>query len=104
MAQTQIQLSQLAFSIEVTKSSDYTIAVTDAGKRLVATAALTFTVPSVGTLGNGFAIDIVNDSGGTVTINGPGATNVSMADGEVATLLETNGKQRVAKGSTTIVS
>src|SRR5438132_10950984 len=67
--------------VETNKSSSYTLAAADNGKRHVATAALTITVPAVGTLGNGFEVEIVNDSGGTVTINGPGATNVSLADG-----------------------
>jgi hypothetical protein len=65
---------------------------------------ITITVPTVGTLGNGFECEIVNDSGTTVTLDGPGATNVSMNDGDIASLLETNGKQRVSRGSSTIIS
>ena len=48
--------------------------------------------------------EIVNDSGGTVTIDGPGATNVSMAGGDVACVLEFNGKQRVVDGAATLIS
>ena len=90
--------------VETTKSSGHTLVATDNGKRLVATAALTVTVPTVGTLGNGFEVEIVNDSGGTVTIDGPGATNVTLVDGDVACILEVNSKQRVAKGSSTVIS
>lgn len=90
--------------VETNKDSDYTLAAADNGKRHVATAAITITVPAVGTLGDGFEIEIVNDSGGTVTINGPGATNVSLADGDIACILEVNSKQRVVKGSSTIIS
>jgi hypothetical protein len=90
--------------VESTKGSDFTLAATDNGKRLVATAAITITAPTVGTLGDGFEVEIVNDSGGTVTIDGPGATNVSLADGDIACILEVNGKQRVAKGASTIIS
>jgi hypothetical protein len=90
--------------VETTKSAGYTIAITDNGTRIVATAAITLTVPAVGTLGDGFECEIVNDSGGTVAIDGPGSTNVSMDDGDVACLLEANGKQRVAKGVSTVIS
>jgi hypothetical protein len=90
--------------VETNKSSGFTLAATDNGKRFVATAAITFTVPTVGTLGNGFECEIVNDSGGTVTIDGPGSTNVSLADGEIASILEVNSKQRVAKGPSTVIS
>jgi hypothetical protein len=90
--------------VETLKSSGYTLAAADNGKRHVATAAITITVPAVGTLGDGFEVEIVNDSGGTVTINGPGATNVSLDDGDVACILEVNSKQRVVKGPSTVIS
>lgn len=90
--------------VETTKSSGFTLAATDNGKRIVCTAVLTITVPALGTLEDGFECEIVNDSGGTVTINGPGTTNVSMSDGDVACLLEVNGKQRVVKGPSTVIS
>ena len=67
--------------VETSQSAIYTLAATDNGERIVVTAAVTITVPTVGTLGNGFECEIVNDSGGTVTIDGPGVTNVSMNDG-----------------------
>src|SRR5579863_2247428 len=63
--------------VETTISSNYTLAATDNGTRIVVTSAVTITVPTVGTLQNGFECELVNDSGGTVTIDGPGATNVS---------------------------
>jgi hypothetical protein len=103
VALTTTELGGILFT-EVTKGTNYTLVASDSGKRIVATAAITITVPALGTLGNGFACDLVNDSGGTVTIDGPGSTNVSMSDGDVASILEVNGKQRVAKGSTTVVS
>jgi hypothetical protein len=90
--------------VEVSKSSGYTLTAAENGKRIICTAALTLTVPSVGTLGGGFECEVVNDSGGTVTIDGPGSTNVSMSDGEVACILEVNSKQRVVKGASTIIS
>jgi len=90
--------------VEVSKSGNYTLTVANDGQRIVATAAITLTVPAVGTLGNGFECEIINDSGGIVTLNGPGSTNVTMASGEVASILEVNSKQRVVKGSSTIIS
>lgn len=89
---------------EATKSAIYTLATTDNGTRIVVTAAVTITVPAVGTLGNGFECEIVNDSGGTVTIDGPGGTNVSMSDGDVGCIIEFNGKQRVVSGTSTLIS
>jgi hypothetical protein len=89
---------------ETTKSSDYTLATTDSGKRLVATSAITITVPTVGTLGNGFEAEIINDSGGSVTIDGPGATNYTMNNGDVINILETNNKQRVVGGGSIVIS
>ncbi len=90
--------------VEATKSTGFTLDGTYNGTRIVATAALTITVPSVGTLQNGFECEVVNDSGGTVVLDGPGGTNVSMSDGEIANILEVNGKQRVVKGASTIIS
>ena len=89
---------------ETLKGIGFTLAATDSGLRFVATAAITVTVPVVGTLGNGFECEIVNDSGGSVTIDGPGGTNVTVADGEVVCIMEVNSKQRVVKGSSTVIS
>lgn len=90
--------------VEISKTSGYTLAPTDNGKRLVATSALTLTVPSAATLGNGFECEIINDSGGSVIIDGTGSTNVTLADGEVGCILIANSKQRVIKGASTIIS
>ena len=90
--------------VETSKSAIYTLATTDNGTRIVVTAAVTITVPTVGTLGNGFECEIVNDSGGTVTIDGPGATNATLSNGDVACILEVNAKQRVVQGTSTLIS
>lgn len=90
--------------VETSKSAIYTLATTDNGTRIVVTAAVTITVPTVGTLGNGFECEIVNDSGGSVVIDGPGTTNVTMSNGDVACVLEVNSKQRVVSGSSTLIS
>jgi len=90
--------------VETSQSTNYTLATTDNGTRIVVTSAVTITVPAVGTLGNGFECEIVNDSGGTVILDGPGSTNVSMNSGDVACILEVNGKQRVISGASTLIS
>jgi hypothetical protein len=89
---------------ETYQSVNYTLATTDNGTRIVVTAAVTITAPTVGTLGNGFECEIINDSGGTVTIAGAGSTNVTLSDGNVVCLLEVNSKQRVVMGSSTLIS
>src|SRR5664279_5600184 len=90
--------------VETSQGAIYTLATTDNGTRIVVTAAVTITVPTVGTLGNGFECEIVNDSGGSVVLDGPGATNVTMSNGDVATVLEVNSKQRVVWGASTLIS
>lgn len=90
--------------VETAISASYAVQASDNGTRLVVTSPATITVPAVGTLQNGFECELVNDSGGTVTIDGPGATNVSMSNGDVACLLEVNGKQRVVSGPSTLIS
>ena len=40
--------------VEVSKSANYTLTTAENGKRIICTAALTLTVPSVGTLRCGF--------------------------------------------------
>ncbi len=93
---------------EAAKSSGYTLATTDNGTRIVVTSAVTITVPALGTLGAGFECELVNNSGGTVTIDGPGSTNVTMSDADVACVLEyvSGGttKQLVVKGAGTVIS
>ena len=90
--------------VENAETTSFTLAATHNGTRIVVTEALTVTVPTIGVLGNGFECEIVNDSGGTVIIDGPGSANVSMTDGDVACILEVNGKQRVVEGASTIIS
>jgi hypothetical protein len=85
-------------------AEDYTLIPDDNQFRLVATASFNVSVPQIGTLGTGFECDILNDSGGIVVIDGAGPDNVSLADGELATILEAGGKQRVMVRPTSVVS
>lgn len=81
-----------------------TIGVADSGCRIICTAVGTHTVASAATLLAGFTVEIINDSGGNVVLDGTGATNVTLADGDVATLICANSKVRVSKGASTVVS
>jgi hypothetical protein len=80
-----------------------TIIASDSGKRIVCTAAGTHTVSNAATLGTGFECEVVNDSGGNVILDGPGGTNVTMADQEVVTIICCNSKVRCAKGASTVI-
>ncbi len=95
------------------KSGPYTLQAGDGSKTFVFTASATLTVPAVGTLAaatsTAFHATIINDTAAdTVTIDGPGGTNVALAAGEVASVIEyhngTAYKQRVVKGASTVVS
>jgi hypothetical protein len=89
---------------ETLKSTNYTLVAADSGKRLVATSGITITVPVVGTLGNGFECEVVNASGSSVTIDGPGSTNVTLSSLSVACVMETNNIQLVVSGTGTQIS
>ena len=87
--------------VEDTQGTSFTLAAADNGKRLVATAGITITLPALATLGNGFECVVVNDSGSDVTI--AGATSVVLDAHDVASIMEANGKQRVIKGLSVVV-
>ncbi len=87
---------------QIVKSTSFTLTSYFHTKRVICTAALTITLP--GTLSEGFECEIINDSAGVVTLDGSGATNVSMAAGDVGTILEANSKQFYVGGARTILS
>jgi hypothetical protein len=100
-----ISLIKNYFYTESIKTTSYTLLASDQGDRIVAsTGCALITVPALGTLGTGFEVTIVNDSGGQLTINGPGSTNVIVEDGDIVVVMETNSKQRVASGFSTVIS
>lgn len=86
------------------KGSSFSLAPSDAANRIICTAPLTITVPSPGSLGNGFFCDIINDSGGSVTIDGAGSSDVTLIDEDVANVLEVAGKQRIVVRQTDITT
>jgi hypothetical protein len=93
----------------VTKGTGYTVAAAEAGQVHALTAAITVTVPAVSTLcpnaNDAFVLDLVNESAGNCTIDGPGSTNVTMAAGDIATIIARNGGAcRVVKGAGTVIS
>jgi hypothetical protein len=88
-----------------TTTAPYTVLVADAGTVLVVTSAGTVTVPAAATLTAGFACLVVNDgSSGSVVLDGPGATPLSLAVGDVATIWVVNSKIRALKGASTVLS
>ncbi len=89
--------------VEVAKATSFTLVSDDTGRRFVATAAITITLPDPGVLGNGFECRVINDSGGSVIIDGRGLTNVTLSDGDVARIYEVNSKQRVVDEGSTVV-
>lgn len=88
---------------EVIKSADYELGVSDNRKRIVGTAQITISVPDPGLLGNGFEARIVNDSGAGMVIAGGGAVT-QMDDGDIATVMEVNGKQRIFKVASSLLN
>jgi hypothetical protein len=92
-----------ALGAEVVTAVGITLASTHNHSRVVVTATgQTITIPSAATLGF-FECEIVAD-GFEVTLDGTGGSNVTLADGEVATIFTANSKVRIAKGATTVVT
>lgn len=83
-------------TFEAVRSSGFTLAATDTGKRFVCTATLTVTLPALTVLGNGFTCEVINGGAGDVTI--AGATSIVLDPADVAIVMEANGKQRVIRG------
>lgn len=90
--------------------SGSTIIATDSGKTLFATSTGTATVSAASTLapvaGGAFICTVINESGGTYNLDGPGASNVAMAANEGATIVCKNGDAdvRVYKSLGVVVS
>lgn len=88
---------------ESTKGSNYTLAATDHLREVIATGAITVTVPAHGVLGAGFQAWVVAD-GAAVTLDGPGGSNLSLSDGDVAQIRVLNNKVRAWKVASTNLS
>lgn len=95
---TQTVLSEFT----VPKISSFTITQNDDAALFNCTAPLTVTVPG-GVLANGFTCTVVNDSGGSVIIDGPGVTDITLTNGQVATIYQSDGTQRVTVDSSTVI-
>jgi hypothetical protein len=76
-----------------TQTAAFTLsAATHSGCRIPCNlaAGFTVTVPSAATLGNGFGCEIINiGTSGTITLNGPGSTNVTLTAGQGSQVLVT---------------
>lgn len=62
-----------------THGADYTVLTSDQGKVLVATAAITFTLPAVASASSNFAVIIFNNSSGNVVLDGNAAETINGA-------------------------
>lgn len=67
-------------SSTASKSGNYTITAADNGKTLYATAGLTFSMPAIASVADGFTVTIVNVSGSAVTISRAGAEEFEIPD------------------------
>jgi len=91
-----------------THGTGFSLAAADSGGLKVCTAAITVTVPSAATLapnsGDFFSVTIYASSG-AVTLDGPGATNLALAEGDIAFVFARNGGAIVAgKAPVTVLS
>ncbi len=96
---TQTVLSE----VTVPKISSFTLTKNNDATLFNCTAPLTVTVPGGTTLANGFVCTVVNDSSGSVIIDGPGVTNVTLTNGQVAMIYQSDGTQRVTVNSSTVI-
>ncbi len=90
--------------VETNITGVFSLSASDTGKRYVATAAATAVAPAVGTLGNGFFCEFVNDAGVNCVVRGPGAGTVTVAADEIATVYEAHADIRVTKLASTVIS
>ena len=82
-------------------SSNRALLITDIRLRAVAGCSL-LTMPAAGTFGNWYQVTILNDSGGQLTISGDD-DSVIIEDGDIATVIEVGGKQRITFGPTSVI-
>jgi hypothetical protein len=69
---------QLFLGNTTTKSANYTVSATnDSGKLIVCTNAITITLPPAADCGDGFNLAIVNNSSGSITVDGNASETVN---------------------------
>lgn len=99
-------------STRVSKAGNYTVVAGDKDAIIECTAALTLTLPSAVTVGNGFRIRVISSTSGTVqidtvssqTIKGAGGGNTTISIGEFSSLdLQSDGSSWIAALSGTQV-
>jgi hypothetical protein len=88
---------------QTAKTTGYTLAVADSGTRLPCSSGtpFTITVPSAATLGNGFSAEVINIGSGAIAVNGPSASDLSLAQHESCYIFVTGGVLYGAKGAYT---
>jgi hypothetical protein len=87
---------------QAAKSTAYTLAATDSGTRIpYSSGSVSVTVPTAATLGNGFGCEIINAGSGTITVDGPGATNIPLSQHKACYLFVTAGTIYAAEATYT---
>ena len=86
------------------KTTAYSLTVDDSGTRIPcshASTPFTITVPTAATLGNGFSCEVINTGAAAITVNGPSASDISLATNDSCYIFVTNGVLYGAKGAYT---
>ena len=87
---------------QTAKTGNYTLTAADSGTRIPCNGtSIIITVPAAATLGNGFGCEVVNINASAATTDGPGATNLSLAQYEAAYIFVTGGVLLAAKATYT---
>jgi hypothetical protein len=101
---TAVAVAPHRLTDQATKVAAYTLAATDTGTRIPcshASTPFTVTVPSAATLGNGFSCELINIGVAAVTIDGPGATNITLSQHEACYIYVTGGVLYAAEATYT---
>jgi hypothetical protein len=87
---------------QTAKTGAYSLVAADSGTRIpYSSGTVTVTVPAAGTLGNGFSCEVINAGSGSITIDGPGGTNLALAQHEAAYIFVTGGVLYAAEATYT---
>lgn len=88
---------------QAAKTAAYSLVAADSGTRIPCSSVggFTVTVPSAATLGNGFSGEIINIGTGSIIINGPGATDITLSQHEACYIFVTGGVLYAAEATYT---
>lgn len=87
-------------AVEETRTAGFSLGSLSNGSLIPCSGTFTATIPDAASLGEGFTADVLVLAG-TVTLDGPGATNVALAAGEFGSVFVLAGRVWVARGTLT---